>query len=179
MTNARKKVQLKRRDVNNWEEADKALKDIAVIDQTITKEEAHYNKDEQERRAKITAKHFPLRTEIQEIELGLEAFTVSHRSELGDKKSKTLKHGEVNFRVHPPSVTKSRGVTWAAVLDLVKASRKWAKKFIRTKEEVNKDAVIAAHNNSEIKDKELAAMGMAVEQKETFGYKTKLAVEGK
>lgn len=178
MTNTRKKVQLKRRDVNNWDEADNALKDIAIIEQTILKDEAQYNKEEQERRSKMTAKHFPLVTEKQEIELGLEAFVVSHRSELGDKKSKVLKHGEVNFRVHPPSVAKNRGVTWAAVLDLVKASKKWAKKFIRTKEEINKDAIIAASNNDEIKAAELTAMGMSIEQKETFGYKPKLAVEG-
>ncbi len=177
MTQTRKKVQLKRHDVNNWDEADVVLKEIAVIDETIRKGEAAYNAAEQERRAKLTAAHFPLREKKQEYELGLEAFTVAHRVELGDKKSKGLKHGEVNFRVHPPAVAKNRGVTWSAVLDLVKASKKWAKKFIRTKEEINKDAIIAAHSAGDIDGNELNTMGMAVTQKETFGYKTKLAVE--
>jgi len=175
--NSRQKVNLKAEDVSSWDEADNALKELAVVDEYIRKEEATYNEEEQERRAKLTASLQPKRSRKQELEVGLERFVMANREEFKDKRSKRLKHGEVNFRIHPPSVRKDRRMTWAVVLDLIRASKKWAKSFLKIKEDADKDAIIKAHRNGEIDDTELQSLGLAVIQKETFGYKTDLAVK--
>jgi len=175
---ARTQVQVKRQPINSWDEADNALKEIAVIDETIKKEEAAYNEAEQEARAKLTTAHAPKLELKHEYELGLEDFVTAHRGDLGDKKTKKLKHGEVSFRLHPPAVKSSKGMTWAAVINLIGASKKWADKFLRVKKEINKDAIIAAHGAKTIKVQELTKLGMEIEQKESFGYDTSLAIGG-
>lgn len=175
----RTRVELDKTKIESWKEADKVLKEIAVRFSQIQKDENEYNEREQALRAEMTAKHAPLRDEIQAYELGLEDFCNEHRSDFGDRKSKELSHGIVNFRLHPPSVQKIKGVTWDAAINLIKASRKWLERFVRIKEDVDKDAVLAAHANSEITPAELYQLGMAIEQKESFGYELKLAVDTK
>ncbi len=173
----RKQVNLPRREISTWEEADQALKDIAILEEQMNKEIAAYNQEEQERRARLTARHAPLQAQILAIELGLESFAKAHREEFQDKRTKQLKHGELSFRLHPPAVERLKGMTWLAVLELVRRAPKWSEKFIRIKEELNKDAIIALYSSNEISANELASLGITVEQKESFGYKTKLAIE--
>lgn len=173
----RRRVLIEKANINTFEEADDALKNIAVLESLTEKLEASYNAREQEARAKLTAETQPKRNEIKKLELGLEAFALANRSEFVDKKTKFLKHGSLNFRIHPPAVGKLTGVTWKAVVELTKAAAKWKKKFIRTTEAINKDAVLAAANAGEIKEPALQGLGMTIERKETFGYETKLAIE--
>jgi phage host-nuclease inhibitor protein Gam len=172
-------VKLDKIKVENWKEADKVLKEIAIMVSEIQKEENAYNEREQALRAEMTAKYAPMKEKIQEYELGLEDFCIEHRDDFGDKKSKELSHGTVNFRTHPPSVQKIKGVTWDAVINLIKRSKKWVSSFVRIKEDVDKDAVLAATANKTINASELYGLGMAIEQKESFGYELKLAIDTK
>lgn len=172
----RNHVEVARRQVKNWDEADTALKDIAVIDLQIQKEEAEYNKAEQERRAKVTEKHAPLKEEKQKIEVGLENFVTAHRADLGDKKSKRLAHGTVSYRLHPPVVATIKGMTQKAAAAIISRSRKWKDKFLRITIGLNKSAIATAYSAGDIKAPELEKFGITVEQKESFGYDPDYAI---
>jgi len=173
-----KRIQIQKNyeKVTSWEDADSCLKRIAVMTASIQKDEAEYNKKEQELRNTLTIKHAPMREQIQSLGLGLEDFCKEHRADFGDKKSKEMKHGIVSFRIHPPSVEKLKGITWAGVIELIRQSKKWASRFIRVKEDVNKEAIITANANGDIKQDELKAIMLDIIQHETFGYELKFAV---
>ena len=96
--------------------------------------------------ADITKLHQPtlaaLEERMQAIHAGVLAWCAAHRTELcgeNDRLGKTanLVTGEVSWRIRPPSVT-VRGLE--SVLDTL--ARMGMSRFIRTKSEVNKEAIL-------------------------------------
>ena len=97
---------------------------------------------------------------IQALSKGVQTWCEAHRGELtqdGKTKTAALASGEVKWRTRPPSVA-VRGME--AVIDLLKRMK--LQKFIRVKEEVNKDAILADPEAvREVK-------GITITQKEDF-----------
>lgn len=94
--------------------------------------------------AVITAKYQPRldedKLEIQALQDGLQAWCEANRAELtngGKVKTASLVTGEVQWRQRPPSVRISKSEVVLETLARLGLSR-----FIRTKEEVNKDAIL-------------------------------------
>lgn len=94
--------------------------------------------------AEITQRYQPtfdlLKEQIELLQDGVQGYCEAHRDELtngGKVKSANLITGEVSWRQNPPSVriTKSD-----AVIEMLK--RLGLDKFIRSKEEINKDAIL-------------------------------------
>lgn len=82
------------------------------------------------------------------------------------RKSLDLVSGVIGFRTGTPKLALlSRAWNWDKVLE---AFRHGLKKYIRTKDEVNKDAVLADYATRQICDAELAAEGLKVVQEESF-----------
>lgn len=95
--------------------------------------------------AKITKRHQPeleaLCERIDVLQKGVEIYCTAHRNDLtngGKVKSANLVTGEVSWRQRPPSVS-VRGTD--TVLETLR--QMGLLQFIRTKEEVNKDAILA------------------------------------
>jgi len=185
---ARKQVKDKARSIENWTEAEAAMAEYAVMETSIEREEAAYNHDEQKRREKLTEKHSPLRESMAEIEQGMKAFCVKNRSDFGGKQTKELTHADVGFRLGPPKVERAKGFTFDGVVDLLKqAPEDMRGLFIRTKDELNKEAIIA--NNARAADPAAdpstyvspdilrEQFRVFVTQEETFGITVKKAVE--
>jgi phage host-nuclease inhibitor protein Gam len=84
-------------------------------------------------------------------------------------KSFDLTHGTVGFRTNPPKLEKKKGFTWEAITELL---RKHFPDLVRTKEEPNKEAIIAMRNDKEF-DKVSDKCYLSVAQDETFFIKTK------
>lgn len=102
----------------------------------------------------------PFADEIAERTRGVQAWCEAHRAELtqaGKIKTHTFNSGEVKWRMRPPSVT-IRAVDM--VIDALKSLG--LGRFVRTKEEVNREAILA--------DPEAvsAVKGITVSQKEDF-----------
>jgi phage host-nuclease inhibitor protein Gam len=97
-------------------------------------------------------------------------FATQH-PELFPPNAKSLDLGQavIGFRTGTPKVKVLKRWTLAAALEAVKA-KKWFQ-FVRTSEEVDKEAVIAAR--AEMGDK-LATVGLSVIQDETFFVQPKL-----
>ncbi len=94
----------------------------------------------------------------------LQAFAVNNREAFGKLKSMELTHGKIGFRTGTPKLKTLKGFTWEAALKLVKA---FAPAYIRTKEEINKEALLADRGLAKVANK-LADMGITVDQDETF-----------
>ena len=82
-----------------------------------------------------------LKQELPPLQSGVQSWCESHRAELtqsGRTKTANMITGTVNWRIRPPSVSVRGSNT---VIELLK--NKGLGRYIRTKEEINKDAVLA------------------------------------
>lgn len=165
--------------ISGWDQADEVLKRISVLRSQINQRVAAYNEREQEARMKeVTIPNQPLETELAELEYSLEAFACDNRADFGKLKSKELGHGILSFRTGMPKVVQMAKHTLKSSMELIKKSI-WKNDLIRTKEEIDKDAIIIAYKNvnSGLTAEVLSEFGLQVKQDETFGYELKEAAE--
>jgi len=92
-----------------------------------------------------------------------EMWALANPDEFKGKKSVVMVHGTVGYRTGMPRLKTIRGYTWDRVLDLL---RRVAPDYIRIKEEVAKDAIIA--QAADIGPDLLKQVGVKVEQNEAF-----------
>ena len=154
--------------LNSWQEADFVLKQIGDASQEIKKNEADMNL----KISKIQEAYQPKIDALNEEKIGLERnlqlFCESKRDEFNEKKTKELSFGSVSFRIATPSLKTLKGFTWESVKNIVKASKKLAGTFIKVKEDLNKQAILTAN----MKESELAKLGLTVSQEESFYYES-------
>ena len=108
----------------------------------------------------------PHRDEIKQLADGVHAWCEAHRAELtqdGKVKYARFASGEVNWRTTPPRVVTKRGIGADTLLELL--AGRGLQHFIRTRQELNKEAVLAEPD---------AIAGMkelSIEQSEQFAIK--------
>lgn len=126
------------------DEAAQMIHEIGMVQREITRRTADMNDE----LSTITAKHQPvldgLAAKVKLLAGGVQAWCETNRAEItNDHKVKfaNLLTGMVTWRLRPPSVTVT-GMD--AVLKTLKALN--LHRFIRTKEEIDKDAILAAYN---------------------------------
>lgn len=101
----------------------------------------------------------------------LNAWAALHPAEFGARKSIELLHGTIGLRTCPPSVKQVKGVTVSHTLAAILALG-WAY-LIRTKQEVNKDEILARRALGEddpnrLTDADLKCIGLYIDKGETF-----------
>ncbi|MBC6425214.1 MAG: host-nuclease inhibitor Gam family protein [Ekhidna sp.] len=94
----------------------------------------------------------------------LHSYAESNDALFAQKKSLDMSHGVIGFRIGTPKLKARKGFTWAAVLELAKEK---AAKFIRTKEEVAKDTLLACRNDAGMEEV-MDAIKVEVVQDEAF-----------
>jgi phage host-nuclease inhibitor protein Gam len=107
---------------------------------------AEINKVKEKYQADVTE----LKEGMQEPEEVLHTFAKEQKSSWGKKKSMELLHVAIGFRTGTPKVVKDRKFTWEAVLELMKKTT-LLKPFIRTTEEINKEAILAEKDDKILK----------------------------
>jgi phage host-nuclease inhibitor protein Gam len=85
-------------------------------------------------------------------------------TQFADRRSMDTAHGEVGFRLGTPALKTRKGFTWASVLELVKVH---LPAYIRRKEEVDKESILASRNQPEIIGM-MPSIGVEVVQEEKF-----------
>lgn len=117
------------------------IRKLGDVQREITRAELSMN----DAIAVITAQHQPqldaLREQAKNISAGIQTWCEANRETLtdgGKVKTANLITGEVNWRTRPPSVRISSSETVIETLQRLGLER-----FVRTKEEVNKEAVLA------------------------------------
>ncbi len=101
-----------------------------------------------------------------------EQYADTHRDELfpGKVKSAETELASYGYRLHPPALKLlNRKWSWDAVLEAAK--RAFPGRFVRQEETLQKDSLKA-----ELTDEQLGAVGLRIDQQETFGVTPK--VEG-
>lgn len=123
----------------NKGEAAADIRQIGDLQRKLARSQAEMN----DAIAHITAKYQPtleaIGDQIKQLQEGVQAYCEANRDELTGGKTKTanLITGEVQWRQRPPSVS-VRGAE--AVIEALK--RLGLGKFVRTKEEINKESIL-------------------------------------
>lgn len=154
--------------LTSWLDADSVLQQIGSINSQLKKQEGEMNL----KITKVQQAHQPEIDRLNELKIGLERnlqlYCESHREEFDGKKTKELSYGTVSFRYAPPSLKTLKGFTWEAVKAVVKGSKKLAGAFLKVKEDLDKNAILSA----ELKETELAKLGLVIQQAESFYYES-------
>lgn len=87
-------------------------------------------------------------------------------SEFGKLKSIEFTHGLLGWRTGTPKLKNLTGWTLDRVLEAIKAIPKFAKRFVRLAETVNKEAILA--DREILSPDELRSIGVRIIQEETF-----------
>jgi len=122
------------------EEAASMIRQIGDLQRALLRDQAKMNDLIAEITDEYKSKLSPLQEQIEQLQKGVQAYCEAHRDELtsgGKVKFANLVTGNVLWRQRPPSVR----ITGAdAVIDTLK--RLGLGMFVRTKEEVNKEAIL-------------------------------------
>lgn len=90
----------------------------------------------------------------------MQAFAEGHPELFTNKKSIETTHGVYGFRTGTPKLSPMKGFKWPGIFELVKER---FSKYIRTKEELDKEKLLADRNEIDLK-----AVKLEVVQDETF-----------
>ncbi|MBU1096872.1 MAG: host-nuclease inhibitor Gam family protein [Bacteroidetes bacterium] len=155
--------------INTFDDVNRVLFEIAQQESFIAKKEADMNNKIQKIKDKFDEETKEARASKELLEKELSAFCLLNKSEFQKNRTKTLLFGKVGFRTTPPKVTQlNRKYTVATTIELLK--KIFTGKFLRTKEEMDKEALLAAYACGELTDDKLAAVGLKVDQEDQFGY---------
>lgn len=133
---------------------------IELTQQTATRESELKAVDD-EHRESIAA----LTKRVQEASELLRGWAEANPSEFKGAKSVALTHGTIGWRIGNPTLKTITGFTWDRVLEKIQGLPLF-RRFIRTKEEVDKAAIIAERDS--LAPDDLRAMGVRVMQEEAF-----------
>ncbi|TFU43996.1 host-nuclease inhibitor protein Gam [Neisseria sp. WF04] len=127
--------------IQTRDEAVEHIKRYGDLSREATRMVADHNDTVAEMQEKLDAQIAPITAEMQAIEAGVLAWATANRDMLTDNgkvKYCNLTTGTIRWRFDPPKC-QVRGVD--AVLALMQSDEKYAR-FVRTKHEINKDAVL-------------------------------------
>lgn len=162
------KIKLEFLPIASFDDVDKYIKEYAENERFIKTKEVEMNAEIDAVKAKYSEATKDAVSRKQVIESSIEAFCMTRAEDFGKLKSKTLTHGKVFFRTNPPKVLQlSKKYSVETTIELLKALFK--NKFIRQKEEINKEALLADYAAKKIDDKKLAGVGLRIDQGESFG----------
>lgn len=130
----------------------------ARLDEAVARMNEAIAKAKQPFEAEIEA----LRSTYEEHEALALEWAKAHPEEFATKKSVVFVHGVVGFRIGNPTLKTIKGVTWEAVLQMLRAT---LPAFIRRTEEVDKAGLLSAR--AEIGEENLKTLGLRVTQAET------------
>jgi phage host-nuclease inhibitor protein Gam len=143
--------------VQSWEDADKALLEIARVERAIEEHAARAAKEIEAIRERIAGPVRQLEGRKTDLTGYVEAFVRAHEDEM-DGRSKALTHGTVWLR----RVSSLTARSWKRVLDWLVANKEMD--YVRVEHEVNKTALREAPPET------LRACGARVKHEDAFGY---------
>lgn len=154
--------------LESFDEVDEALLKLAEYKAFVQHEEAILNDGLQKTREEFDQKVATQRERAATIESNIEGFCIQHKDEFERTRSKELTHGIVSFRTTPPKVAfLNRKYGYSTVIELIKRLG-FQKKYLRVKEEVDKEAILADSAAKQLSDEKLAACGLKIDQTEQF-----------
>lgn len=117
---------------------------------------------------------------IKAAEKAVETFAEGQRMEFGESRSKVLNSGaRIGWRMGKPALKPRPKWTFERVLATLLSGKKWASTFVRSRQDVDKEAIHAALDRGKIDEADLTAMGLRLVQKEGFYVEAGVTGDGK
>jgi phage host-nuclease inhibitor protein Gam len=156
-------------NIQCFDDVNKTLLEIAKKDSFITKKEVDMNERINKIKNQFDEETKEIRAQKLLLEQEVQAYSSINKDVFGKLKSKSLLFGTIFFRTTPPKVSQlNKKYSIATSIELAKKIFKT--RFIRSKEELDKDSILTAYAAKEISDEKLAAIGLKIDQEEKFGY---------
>lgn len=153
--------------LRNWEDVDCALREIGEINGRVAIAKAKANKiiKTQRDRLKATTQDDLVRKEM--LSQYIREYADYHKQEFSNKRHRKVNHGAIGYRETSKVVVRPK-YTMEQVLALTKAARK--KRFIRTRCELDKEAIHAANLAAD----DLEKLGIAIATTDKFWYRVEV-----
>lgn len=145
-------------------ELEQKLSEYANLQNTLRQIEGELNQKITNLRDKYQDKVETLKAQSDDIFTVIQVWAERNRALFEKKRSKELHHGKIGFRTGTPKAKTKKGFTWASVLEL---AREFAPAFVRTKDEVDKESLIAKREEAEVAAI-LPRLGVEIVQDESF-----------
>jgi len=153
--------------IKTYEELEEKLKEYSINFATLHRKEAEMNERLNQIKEDFDEKTKELRYTIDTLSTEISMFCTKNKSDFDKVRSKEFQFGTVGFRVNPPKVTLlNRKYNLKTVLELVK--RLYKKAYVRVKEDLDKEAILADYASKKLDDGKLAGIGLKVDQDEQF-----------
>ncbi|MCL5266691.1 MAG: host-nuclease inhibitor Gam family protein [Bacteroidetes bacterium] len=160
-------TRLTAKHVFNYDDLDSQLLELGRHKVFIAKAEADMNKLIQSIRADFNDKTADACSQSELIEKEIEQYCLVHKPDFDKVRTRSFVHGEVGFRTNPPKVSQlNRKYNINTTLELIK--RIFKGRYVRQKEEIDKELVLADYTAKELTDENLASIGLKIDQAETF-----------
>lgn len=150
------------------------VKDVEILLHRMAEKQIFISKKEAEMNAKIAKIKASYEEETQlasalydEDWSEIEAWCVKNSLMFQKQRSLDFSIGKIGFRTNPPKVvTLNKKTTLKTALELIK--KVFDGSYIRTKDEIDKESILADYSQKKITDDKLAGVGLRIEQDETF-----------
>jgi phage host-nuclease inhibitor protein Gam len=153
--------------IASFEDVNKSLFHVAKCESLIAEKEAKMNAKIQKIKEAYDDETQDARLQKEVLEKDITAFCMLHKQEFEKKKSKDLLFGTVGFRTTTPKIHQlNRKYNVQATMELIKKLFKG--QYIRTKEEVDKEKLLADYAQEKLDDNKMAAIGLKIDQEERF-----------
>jgi phage host-nuclease inhibitor protein Gam len=153
------------------EQAQEASSTYAKSSTRLEKIQAKMNEEINKIKSKYEVEITQLQESLNEPYDVLETYAKEQKPTWGTKKSSELMQCIISFRTGTPRVDKSSKMTWPSIVAVMK-NVKALKDFVRVKEDVNKEAILACKDEKIItKLKDMCQV--TIEQDETFSVDVK------
>lgn len=148
------------------------LYEIAFREAEIAKKEAVMNQKIQTIKESFDENTRTIRSEADLIRSDIKAFCIKNKFEFEKQRTIDFNVGSVGFRTNPPKVTLlNRKYNLKTALELTK--RIFTGAYIRVKEEIDKESILADYSQKKITDEKLAGVGLKIDQDESFSIDIK------
>ncbi|MEL5894145.1 host-nuclease inhibitor Gam family protein [Bacteroides sp. GD17] len=147
------------------EQAEQAFADFAAADAKCNNLTSKMDIEVTRIREKYASQLAEQSAKKEEAFAKIQAYALENKDELfSKKKSVESAHGVFGFRTGTPALKTMKGLTWKAVLMLVKDK---LPSYVRVTEEVDKQSLLAARDNEDVASL-FPQIGVQVVQEETF-----------
>ncbi len=151
----------------SYDDVNLCLLDIGKAESKVAKKEAEMNQKIQLIKDKYDTETQEDRDLIADYKKRVEAFCNANKGDFIKQRSQVMNHGAIGFRNNPPKVVQlSKKWTVKSSLEFLK--KLFDGKYVRSKDEVNKDQILADYAANVLNDSKLAAAGLRIDNDETF-----------
>lgn len=153
--------------LTNVKEVETAMYRMAEAKAVIAAQEAEMNRQINHLKEDFDKKTTKQRGIIDDILPDVEAFCIKNKLLFQKTRSLEFASGKVGFRITPPKISLlNRKYNIKTALELIK--RLFDGNYVRVKEEIDKDGILADYSGKRLTDDQLAGVGLKVDQEENF-----------